>query len=42
MEVMCKKLKRKGIPSNFQEFWGEESHFKIYPKKKKKKKNFDV
>jgi hypothetical protein len=31
------KTQKKKVPSNFHEFWGEEVHYKNYPKK-----NFDV
>jgi hypothetical protein len=35
-EVICKRPKKKGIPSNFHEFWRE------VPSKNYLQKNFDV
>jgi hypothetical protein len=34
-KVMRKRTNKKGIPSNFHEFWSEEVHCKKYPPKKK-------
>jgi hypothetical protein len=34
LEVICKRSKKKGIPSNFHEFRSEEVHYKNYPKRK--------
>jgi hypothetical protein len=33
LKVMCKRRSKKRIPFNFHEFWSEEIHSKIIPKK---------
>jgi hypothetical protein len=36
LEVICKRLKKKGRPFNFHEFWTKEIHYKEGPSPKRK------
>jgi cephalosporin-C deacetylase-like acetyl esterase len=35
LEVISKRSKKKGVPSNFQEFWSKEVQCKNHPNEKK-------